>query len=186
MKGFAKYRAYDARPARGSGRTTWAAYAACAWALLFALLSTYWGLGGVIGMNTFGSGVQSLASTPGFTAGVWLTGIAKAIGGLFALTLVRPLTPWLPPIWKLALAWAVGIGLALYSGVQIVLEGLILGGVIRARSPVDWVALHWHFWFWDPWWLLGSVLFLLAAWRYQRSLWPVATNTTPAPTFTTL
>ena len=80
----------------------------------------------------------------------------------------------------------VGVGLALYSGVQIVLEGLILGGVIRTRGPADWVALRWHFWFWDPWWLLGSVLFLLAAWRYQRSLRPVTPVATPAPTPTTV
>jgi Protein of unknown function (DUF3995) len=171
----------SAHPARGFRRHTWAAYAACAWALLFALMSFYWALGGTTGVNTLGSAIQSLAHDPGFIAVVWLTGVAKVIGGLFALTLVRPWTPWLPPIWKLVLAWVVGIGLVLYSGVQLILEGLVLGGVIRSSGPVDWEGLRWHFWLWDPWWLLGGILFLLAAWQYQRSL----RTATKAPTLTT-
>lgn len=158
-----------ARPARGFGWTTWAAYAACAWALLFALMSFYWALGGEFGVNTLGSGIQALAHDPGFVAVVWLTGVAKVVGGLFALTLVRPWTLWLPPIWKLVLAWVGGIGLALYGGVQIIIEGLVLGGAVQVSGAVDWEGLRWHVWFWDPWWLLGGVLFLLAAWQYQRA-----------------
>lgn len=185
-KGFAKYSEYDSRPARGIGRTTWAAYAAGAWALLFALLSFYWALGGEFGVNTLGSVIQSLAHDPGFIVVVWLTGVAKVIGGMFALTLVRPWALWLPSIWKLALAWIGGIGLALYSGVQLILEGLVLGGVIRSSGAVDWTGLRWHFWLWDPWWLLGGVFFLLAAWHYQRSLWPGTPSATKAPTSTVL
>ena len=158
-----------AQPARGFGWGTWAAYAACAWALLFALMSFYWALGGEFGVNTLGSGIQALARDPGFVAVVWLTGVAKVVGGLFALTLVRPWARWLPPIWKLVLAWAGGIGLALYGGVQLIIEGLVLGGAIRVSGAVDWEGLRWHVWLWDPWWLLGGVLFLLAAWQYQRS-----------------
>ena len=158
-----------ARPARGFGRRTWAAYAACAWALLFALMSFYWALGGEFGVNTLGSGIQALSHDPGFVAVVWLTGVAKVVGGLFALTLVRPWARWLPPIWKLVLAWAGGIGLALYGGVQLIIEGLVLGGAIRVSGAVDWEGLRWHVWLWDPLWLLGGVLFLLAAWQYQRA-----------------
>jgi hypothetical protein len=66
-------------------------------------MSFYWALGGELGLNTLGLGIQSLAHDPGFIALVWLTGIAKALGGLFALTLARPWLLWLPPIWKLVL-----------------------------------------------------------------------------------
>src|SRR5690348_17706631 len=97
-----------AKSARGFGRKTWAAYAACAWALLFALMSFYWALGGELGLNTLGSGIQALAHDPGFIALVWLTGVAKVIGGYFALTLVRPWLLWLPPIWKFILAFVGG------------------------------------------------------------------------------
>ena len=155
--------------APGFGRRTWAAWAACVWALLFALMSFYWALGGELGVNTLGSGIQSLAHDPGFIAIVWLTGVAKVVGGLFALTLVYPWPRWLPSSWRLALAWAGGVGLALYGGVQFVIEGLVLVGAIHVSGSVDWDGLRWHVWLWDPWWLLGGILFLLAAWQYQRS-----------------
>jgi Protein of unknown function (DUF3995) len=159
-----------AQPARGFGRTTWAAYAACAWALIFALMSFYWALGGEIGLDTLGLGIQALAHDPGFIALVWLTGIAKVVGGLFALTLVRPWLLWLPPIWKLALAWLSGSALALYGGVNLVVEWLLVSGAIHIDGVVVTEGIRWHAWLWDPWWLLGGILFLLAAWQYQRSL----------------
>jgi hypothetical protein len=150
-------------------RTTWAAYAACGWALLFALMSFYWAAGGNFGVETLGSAIQAQAHNPGFVAIVWLTGVAKVIGGLFALTLVRPWALWLPRRLKLILAWTGGIGLALYGGVQLLIEGAVLSGLLHVSGPVDWVGLRWHIWLWDPWWLLGGILFLLAAWRYQRT-----------------
>ena len=53
-------------------------------------MSFYWALGGELGLNTLGSGIQALAHDPSFIALVWLTGVVKVLGGLFALTLVRP------------------------------------------------------------------------------------------------
>ena len=159
----------QAQTARRFGRETWAAYAACVWALLFALMSFYWALGGQLGLNTLGAGIRALAHDPGFVAIVWLTGIAKVIGGLFALTLVRPWAHWLPPIWKLALAWIGGAGLALYGGVNLIVEWLVVVGVIQMNGLEVTEGIRWHAWLWDPWWLLGGVLFLLAAWRYRRS-----------------
>ena len=158
-----------AQSARGFGWNIWTAYAACGWSLLFALMSFYWALGGELGVKTLGSGIQSLADDPGFVAVVWLTGVAKVVGGLFALTLVYPWARWLSPRWKLILAWVGGAGLALYGGVQLIIEGMVLGGAMKVSGPVDWEGLRWHVWLWDPWWLLGGVLFLLAAWQYQRA-----------------
>ncbi|HKT38660.1 MAG TPA: hypothetical protein VJR48_09835, partial [Ktedonobacterales bacterium] len=65
---------------------------------------------------------------------------------------------------------------------QLVVEGLVLGGAVPVSGPVDCEGLRWHVLLWDPFWLLGGVLFLLAAWQYQRSLRPA----TKAPTPTTL
>ena len=42
--------------------------------------------------------------------------------------------------------------------------------------------IRWRFWIWNPWWLLGGILFLLTALQYQRSL----RATAKAPTLTTL
>lgn len=147
----------------------WAPYVACAWALLFAVMSFYWAAGGTLGVNTLGSGIQSLAHDPQFIAIVWLTGVIKVLGGFCALTLVRPWLLWIPHRVKLIGAWAAGIGLALYGGVPFVVEGLLLSGLIPTAGPVDWVGIRWHFLLWDPWWLLGGILFLLAARYYQRA-----------------
>lgn len=136
--------------------------------MLFALISFYWAAGGTLGVNTLGSGIQALAHDPGFIAVVYLTGIAKVIGGLFALTLARDWARWLPSIWKIVLAWVGGVGLALYGGVQFIVEGLVLVGAVPVSGPIDWEGLRWHVWLWDPFWLLGGILFLLAAWQYQR------------------
>ena len=171
-----------AQPARGFGRTTWAAYAACAWALIFALMSFYWALGGEIGLDTLGLGIQALAHDPGFIALVWLTSIAKVIGGLFALTLVRPWLLWLPPIWKLVLALVGGAAMALYGGVNLVVEWLLVIGAIHIDGVVVTEGIRWHAWIWDPWWLLGGILFLLAAWQYQHSLRRPTQTQAPAPT----
>ncbi|HEY7342094.1 MAG TPA: DUF3995 domain-containing protein [Ktedonobacterales bacterium] len=173
-----------ARPARGFGRKTWAAYTACAWALLFALMSFYWALGGELGLNTLGLGIQALAHDPGFIALVWLTGVVKVLGGLFALTLARPWLLWLPPRWKLALAWVGGAALALYGGVNLVVEWLIVSGAIHIAGVAVTDGIRWHARLWDPWWLLGGILFLLAAWQYQHVL--RRARQTKAPTLTTL
>src|SRR5690348_2155958 len=133
-------------------------------------MSFYWALGGELGLNTLGQGVQALAHECGFVALVWLAGIVKVLGGLFALTLVRPWLLWLPPIGKLVLAWVGGAALALYGGVNLVVEWLLVIGAIHLRGVVVTEGIRWHAWLWDPWWLLGGILFLLAAWQYQRSL----------------
>jgi len=49
-------------------------------------------------------------------------------------------------------------------------EGLLVGGAIHIDGVVVTEGIRWHAWLWDPWWLLGGILFLLAAWQYQRSL----------------
>lgn len=146
----------------------WPGYAACVWAFVFAAMSFYWAAGGTFAVDTLGSSIQSMEHDPGFIAIVWLTGILKVIGGLFALTLVRPWAPWLPHVLKLILAWVGGIGLVLYGGIQFLLEGLVLSGMLHVTGPVDWNGMRWHFWLWDPWWLLGGILFCAAAWAYQR------------------
>lgn len=55
-------------------------------------------------------------------------------------------------------------------------------GGVPVSGPVDWEGIRWRFWIWNPWWLLGGILFLLTALQYQRSL----RATTKAPTLTTL
>ena len=36
------------------------------------------------------------------------------------------------------------------------------------REGLDDAALYGHLLLWDPWWILGEVLFALAGWRSRR------------------
>src|SRR5215216_6331773 len=125
-------------------RTAWAAYAACALALLSALLSFYWAAGGTIGLDTVGGAIEELARARD-PAGVALgigAGLLKVAGGVLVL--------------------------ALYGGLLVAVGALVLAGVIRPAGPVDRTALRWHVLVWDLWFLVWGLLLGVAAWHYGR------------------
>ena len=74
------------------------------------------------------------------------------------------------PRWRLrAAAWAGG-GLALlYGAASLVQHALMLTGVIAAPARLGRIAARWHLLLWDPWWILGGVLFVATAWLTGQS-----------------
>jgi Protein of unknown function (DUF3995) len=91
--------AHQPAPTTRSPATAWAAYAVCALALLSAVPSFYWALGGTAGLDTVGGAIEELGRTRD-PAGVGLgigAGVLKVAGGLLALALVRPVGPCDPP-----------------------------------------------------------------------------------------
>ncbi len=140
--------------------TNWAAYAACVWSLVFAAASFYWTAGGTAGVATIGGAVQRL---PEIVAILWVTGALKVIGGLLALTLVRPWGRVLPHRLLVTLAWVGGVGMTAYGAIPLFVNGLMVAGILSVPEPVDWIAIRWHLFLWDPWWLVGGVLFITAA-----------------------
>lgn len=137
------------------------ALAACAWALIFAAASFYWAAGGTFLADTIGGELErrGRAREPAFVATLWVTGVLKVVGGLLALALLRP--------WRgrRALAWVLGVGgalTALYGVALMVQHGLMAAGVL-SRGDLEPGEVRWHLLLWDPFWLLGGVLFLQAA-----------------------
>ena len=123
-------------------RTAWAAYAACALALLSAIPSFYWAAGGTSGLDTVGGAIE-------------------------ALTLVRPWGRRVPR--RLAgVAWAAGVVLTLHGGLLVAVGALVLAGAIRPAGPVDRTALRWHVLLWDLWFLVWGLLLGVAVWHYGR------------------
>jgi hypothetical protein len=172
----------DAAPARagrrrGSDRAVtrpraadWAAYAACALALLYAVPSFYWALGGTAGLDTVGGSIEELARR-GDPAGVAVgigAGILKVAGGLLALALVRPWGRVVPRRLLLGAAWAASVVLTGYGGLLVVVGTLVLAGVIGPAGPVDRTALRWHVLVWDLWFLVWGLLLGAAAWHAGR------------------
>jgi len=156
-----------------SGRATSAtvaAYAAAAAALSNALVSAYWALGGRGLISTVGGYVTQFAHQKG-AAPVLLAlaaAVAKAVGGLLALALVRPCRRIIPRGWLLAGSAAASALLVVYGGLNVLLGALVLSGVIHPAGNVDRTALRWHVGVWDLWFLVWGILLALATVGYWR------------------
>jgi Protein of unknown function (DUF3995) len=150
--------------------TVWAAYAASALALLYAVVRFYWALGGTAGLDTVGGTIEEpvRANDPRGVALGAVAGILKVAGGLLALALVRPWGRALPRRLLLGAAWAACVLLTAYGGVLVAVGALVLTGVIRPSGPVDRTALWWHVMVWDLWFLVWGLLLGVAAWQYGR------------------
>ena len=166
-------RSVDRASAASAGRsraTRRAGYAAGAWAFAFAALSFYWAAGGTAGVDTVSPGVKdlALARAPWFVAVLWVTAALKLGAGLLALALIRPWGRWIPRWMLLIGAWGAGALLTLYGGLGLARSVPVLFGLISVAEPLDRAVLRWYVFLWQPYWLLGGILFLAAAWSYQR------------------
>jgi hypothetical protein len=149
-----------------------AAYAAAAWALLFAAMSFYWALGGTVGLDTLGVEIErdARARESDTIALVWVTGLLKLAAAALALALVRPWARVLPRrLWVIA-SWIVGLGLLAYALANFVQHGLMKAGAVDTPEALGSSAATWHLAFWDPFWLLGGLLFTSSVRRRQPSV----------------
>ena len=91
----------------GRGPAAWAGYAACAWALLFALVGVYWAAGGMAGVGTLAEPLRDEADarTPGFVTLLWITAALKGGAALLALALAHPADRSCPAV---SFLWPVG------------------------------------------------------------------------------
>lgn len=159
--------------------STWAGYAAAAWAIVFAIRGIYWALGGTVGLGTLSEGIQQAAAEgdPDLYAALWATVVLEVVAAALALALVKPRMWTLPhrlpvvggkrvPNWALLVpAWGAGTLLAGHGSVFVSFGVLAAIGAIESTSEVRWYSL-----FWGPWFMLGGVLFMWAARHYLRNL----------------
>lgn len=147
-----------------------AAYAAATVAFAYALMSLYWALGGHALVSTIGGYVEHFARQGGalpVLAALAVT-LAKVVGGLLALALVRPWGRVVPRRWLLIGSAGASVLLVVYGGLNVLLGALVLSGVIHPAGGVDRTALRWHVGVWDMWFLVWGVLLALAAFGYGR------------------
>lgn len=161
----------NSRPVVITGQFQWAAYAATLWVLFFAAVSFYWASGGQLGINTLGPALLATAKEPGFTfVGLWLAGTVNVLEGLIALALVQPWGKVFPQLALRTLAWIGGGFAFLYGLVSYVQHTLMMIGVLAIPVGLGPVAARWHLALWDPWWILGGILFIATAWLARRSV----------------
>lgn len=151
-------------------QSAWPAYGAAIWAFVFALISFYWAAGGTFGADTLARGIEEQSRDPDatFLATVWATGVLKAITGLIALAMVQGRGARIPRWFLLLGAWTAGIIFTLYGIAGIVEKLLWETGVRDVPASFGDDRVRWYLLFWDPFWLLGGLLFLIAASQFQR------------------
>lgn len=132
-------------------RSLWTAAAAFVWAVVFAVAHGAWALGDCTGLPA----ADCEAGLAGwFFAYNLIAGALCAVGAAVALALLRP-RGRLAPRSRL-LARIGGWVLVVRGGVGLVQDALVLGGAVGSGGWEPTMA-------YDPWFLLGGVLFLLAA-----------------------
>jgi hypothetical protein len=144
-----------------SPSATAAAFAAFLVGLLYAAISTYWGLGGTWLLDTIGGtlergGRAGTASVRVLVCTAVLLKLTAALLGLLATARPRGLTPQRRRPARQA-AWATALILTLYGGVLTAIGLLVQLGVVHSPPTADHTALRWHAYLWDPWFFgLGS------------------------------
>jgi len=150
------------------GRRPTAAFAAAAWAFVFAAMSFYWALGGRWSVGTQAVSIREQIDDPDFIAVLWATGILKVLAGLIALALVRRWDGRISRRMLLVVAWMTAGFLLLYGGLGWIQTLLWEIGVQNIPVSVGARAARWKLIFWDPFWILGGGLFLVAVRQFQR------------------
>lgn len=156
------------------GRQRWACYAASGWAFLFAAMSFYWALGGTRGAATLGIWAEQSARNrdPELVFTLWVTGLLKALLGLLPLSVLQGWFLYISQrLLRLAMGW-IGALIVLYYLASSMQQLLMLGGILPVSKSLGQTGLVWHLTFWNPWWILGGILFILAARSFGSSKEP--------------
>lgn len=143
------------------------AMAAAAWAFAFALVSVAWALGSDLGATTLARSIEEQARerSGAFVATLWVTALLKALAGAIALSLEQRWGERVPRWLRLTGAWGAAVVLTLYGLAGIVEKVLWKTGARAIPPSFGADRVDWYLFFWDPVWLLGGILFTIAAWR---------------------
>ncbi|RJQ75849.1 DUF3995 domain-containing protein [Amycolatopsis panacis] len=141
-------------------------FLAAGWAVLFAGAHFFWALGGELGLD-ISAGSRLAAERPGWfvAGGLWGVGGLCLVGAVVAGGLARRGVRGRR--WRLLklLGWGVA-ALLLVRGIGI--EVLILSGVRGVDDAVSSGQRFWTLALWNPWFILGGLLFALAARNFGK------------------
>ncbi len=147
----------------------WAGYVAGVWAFVFAAGSAYWAAGGILGLDAVSPEIVVLSENSWFVPLLWGVVVAKVLLGLLALALVQSWGRLVPGWILLTAAWGAGGLMVLHGGSNLLVRGLMAVGVIVTPQSMHSTTAFWYLVFWDPWFLVGGILFCVAAWHYWRT-----------------
>ncbi len=137
-----------------------------------ATISAYWAFGGTELLDTVGGTFERWGRERGSVVVLALIGVAllKLVVAMAAPILAglgRPpasMTGRVPRV----LGWIAAITMTLYGGILTTAGVLVELGAIDPAADADRHAIAWHAWFWDPWFLLWGIAFVIVLWRTRR------------------
>ncbi|GAA3701768.1 DUF3995 domain-containing protein [Microlunatus aurantiacus] len=141
------------RPAIDPGRarlSLLAVGAAAAFGLVHAAFSAYWAIGGDWLLRTVGAWAVGLRDDSPTAAALGLGAVAlvKAVAAVVPVLVAYGRLPWRPLLR--AVSWVGGGFLILYGGVNVVVSGAVLAGLITPDGGFDRPAMIGHAFLWDP------------------------------------
>lgn len=137
-------------------------YSGLAWTILFAGMSFYWAMGGMMGVRSLGGAIydMSLNPEPSFIAVVWLTGFIKLLGAVLLVMLSAEWKKtWMPKVLYY-MTKSAGVFLFLYGFLNFITISLHAAGVLHFE--LDSYATFWRLVFWEPFWMIGGVCYFFA------------------------
>jgi hypothetical protein len=144
-----------------------AALAALVVGLAYAAISAYWALGGSWLLDTVGISLSrpGQAGHAAALAAVWGAAVLKAVAAVLPVPAVRPDGP--RPGGRdrrvvRALAWIEAAVLISYGLILTAAGLLVQAGLVTASARADQLALRWHAYLWDPWFLIWGILVFTA------------------------
>ncbi|WP_249366790.1 MULTISPECIES: DUF3995 domain-containing protein [Neobacillus] len=146
-------------------RNSWCVVLGIIWTLIFAGMSFYWAMGGLMGVRSLGGSIyeMSLNPSPSFMAIVWLTGFIKLFGVIFLLMLI---IRWKKQIMNRMLYYTAKIGgafLFLYGFLNFIT--ILLNAFHILEFNLGPYATFWRLIFWEPYWMVGGVFYFFSVKR---------------------
>lgn len=150
-------------------RNNWFIAFGIVWTVVFAGMSFYWAMGGLLGVRSLGGSIyeMSLNPDPSFVIIVWLTGVVKLLGLLLLLMLF---VPWKKPLLTRLLYYVtkmVGVLLFLYGFLNFITISLSAINVLK--FDLGSYATLWRLVFWEPFWMVGGVFYFFAVKRLSHT-----------------
>lgn len=149
-------------------------WVACVAGTVHAGFSFYWAFGGQWLLDTVGQWAVQLSGEAPLAAGIALVIIAavKLLAAAIPVAVAYGRLPW-RRFWR-TVSWTGGLLLILYGGLNTMVSGAVLAGIIRPEGGYDRNAMIGHAWLWDPLFFIWGVALALSLWFSRR------TDRTPA------
>lgn len=138
---------------------------------IHAGFSAYWALGGNWLLRTVGAWAVDLRESSPVAAPLGLGAIAllKLVAAAVPVLVAYGRLPW-RRLWR-GVSWVGGSFLVLYGGVNVVVSGAVLAGLVSANGGFDRSAMIGHAFLWDPIFALWGAA-LLASLAFSRRVSP--------------